>query len=443
MLPVSRFLSFINQHKLCKPSDKILVSVSGGRDSVVLAQLFNAAGFEFGIAHCNFGLRGYESDEDERFTQQLAAQLNAPFYSVRFDTEGYAKQHKLSIQMAARELRYDWFEQIRSEFDYRFIAIAHHASDTTETILLNLVRGTGIAGLHGILPKRDRLIRPLLFLSRPEISEIVEAERIAYREDSSNESSKYARNKIRLEVIPKLKELNAKLDDTFEANCKRFSQIEEFLNIQVAAIKAQIFEKKENAIQIALPALKKLRPLQLILFELFKPYGFAENVLDDLVHAWNGQPGKQFESDSHLIVLDRDRLLLTQKVEHLSTEVLFTAQEASISFNTTHLNLKISEITDAKIQTGPDMAFFDESLLQFPLKLRLWKRGDYFYPFGMDGKKKLSDFFTGLKIPITEKQNIPILENGNGDILWVVGYRSDNRYKVTSQTKKVITFEKH
>ncbi|WP_256013292.1 tRNA lysidine(34) synthetase TilS [Desertivirga xinjiangensis] len=444
MLPTSRFLSFVAQQKLFNPTDKVLLTVSGGRDSVLLCHLFNAARLDFGIAHCNFGLRSEESDADELFTKDLADSFKVPFYSVRFDTSDYAQSRSISTQMAARELRYNWFEEIRQTYGYQYIALAHHASDTTETVLLNLTRGTGIAGLHGILPKRDFLIRPLLFLSRDEISVIIESENIPYREDSSNLSSKYARNKIRLEVVPRLKDLNPGLDETFEANARRFIQVEDFLNTEVGKLRERLFiQISKTQFEIRLEDLKSLSPKQLLLYELFKPFGFSEAVLTDFAQSWESQPGKLFKSQTYTLLLDRNRVLLEKKSEqHHSSEILFDLKGNDVVFGSTRLIFDIREIGSTMISPLKDKAFFDFSLLQFPLKLRQWNIGDYFFPFGMKGKKKVSDLFRELKIPLTEKKNIPILENANGDILWVVGYRSDNRYKVSSQTKKVITFEK-
>ncbi|HEX8378402.1 MAG TPA: tRNA lysidine(34) synthetase TilS [Pedobacter sp.] len=439
MLPVDRFKSFITLHKLFNPSEKVLLAVSGGKDSVLMTHLFNDAGFNFGIAHCNFKLRADESEEDERFVKNLSLALGVPYYHTNFDTGKVAKANEVSIQMAARDLRYNWFETIRNNFDYDYIAVAHHQSDATETILLNLVRGTGIAGLHGILPKRDKLIRPLLFLNREEIDGIVNACQLPFREDSSNSATKYARNKLRLEVIPKLKELNPTIEDTFEKNSRKFKELEDFLNIQIETFRNDLFQPADNGkIRIKLEDLKKLNPQMLLLYELFKPYNFSETVLKDLTYAWDGQPGKVFESPTHRLLLDREFLILNKITETNSDETLIQQSETIVMWNNLRLTIAKIDLIDAEIVGGADQAFFDSELLQFPLKLRHWFKGDYFYPFGMKGKKKLSDFFTSLKIPLTEKNKIGILENGNGDILWVVGYRMDDRYKVTSHTKNLL-----
>jgi len=443
MFPTSRFLSFLSQHQLFNPDNKALLAVSGGRDSVLMVKLFNEAGLHFGIAHCNFGLRAAESEADEQFVEELAKNSGVPFYTVKFDTKAFAEEHRISIQMAARELRYEWLEAVRKQNNYECIALAHHASDVTETVLLNLTRGTGIAGLHGILPKRGNFIRPLLFLRRDEISEIISIENIPFREDSSNLSSKYARNKIRLEVIPKLKELNQQLDETFEKNSRRFGQLEEFLNRQVEGLRSQLFKSAEDGrLEIELLSLQQLAPLELLMFELFKPYNFSETVLNDLIASWHGQPGKVFESRTHLIVLDRGKLLVEEKNANKLKDLLWDKGISDLSYNKHAFKASISDISTIVIDKNSNKAFFDENLLQYPLKLRQWNEGDYFFPFGMKGRKKLSDFLRELKIPVTQKKRTLLLVNGNGDVLWVIGYRTDNRYKVSPDTKKVITFEK-
>lgn len=435
-------MSFIELNKLFNPADKVLLAVSGGKDSVLMTHLFNEAHFTFGIAHCNFKLRGDESDGDEIFTRNLAGQFNVPFFTTSFNTEVLARQYKMSVQMVARQLRYDWFEQIRAENEYDYIALAHHQNDTVETVLLNLVRGTGIAGLHGILPKRGKLIRPLLFLGREEIDTLILENKYAYREDRSNSSVKYARNKLRIEVIPKLKELNPHLEETFETNSRRFKELEDFLTFQTEQLRTKNFLVLPSGdIHIRLDDLRQLEPKSLLLYELFKTYNFSEPVLNDLMQSWDGQAGKIFESPTHSLLLDRNSLILTTLKTNETLETLIFKGEKKASWEDSNFNIQEVQTSEFKSSFTKEASFFDEEMLQFPLKLRQWKKGDYFHPFGMKGKKKLSDFFTGLKIPLTEKKHIPVLENGNGDILWVAGYRSDERYKVTEQTKKVIIFE--
>lgn len=441
MLPVERFQSFIEEQQLFKSGDKVLAAVSGGRDSVLMALLLHAVKADFGIAHCNFHLRGTESKEDELFCRRLAESLDVPFFKVDFDTAAYADKYKVSTQMAARELRYNWFEEIRDRYGYSCIALAHHQNDSVETVLLNLVRGTGISGLHGILPKRGRLIRPLLFLTREEIDQIIEGNQISCREDSSNQSEKYARNKLRLKVIPQLKMLNPSLEETFRQNSARFAALEAFLEEKVQELRKQLFVQKENVYEIDLQKLKTVKPLNILLYELFKPFGFSESVTGDLIRSWGGQPGKIFDSPSHQILLDRDKLFLYPAEAEKREETEIHPSEGSVRWKSYKIGVKETSILDFKPEKSPKTAYFDAALLHFPLKIRSWKAGDYFYPFGMSGRKKISDFFTAEKVPLNQKNNIPILTDSSGDILWVCGYRSDGRYKITSRTRKVIIFE--
>jgi tRNA(Ile)-lysidine synthase len=291
MLPLKGFTEFIEHHGLFSRDSKILAAVSGGMDSVLMVHLLKAAGFSFGIAHCNFQLRGDESLRDQEFCNHLAEKLRVPFHSVSFDTSKYAADEKISTQMAARQLRYQWFEEVRQQSGYDLIALAHHQNDAIETILLNLTRGTGIAGIHGILPKNGALVRPLLFLSREEIEAIINDNDMAYVEDSSNASTKYARNKLRLEVIPKLKELNPALEETFEKNLQRFRDLEVLLELQVEQLKGKLFEFQDDDVHIALEEIKKLEPQRLLLFKLLQEYGVNETIVDDLIQSLDKHPG--------------------------------------------------------------------------------------------------------------------------------------------------------
>ncbi|RZL33215.1 MAG: tRNA lysidine(34) synthetase TilS, partial [Pedobacter sp.] len=276
MLPLKQFQDFINQHQLFLKGNKILLAVSGGKDSVLMLHLFKAIGVNIGVAHCNFNLRGDEAQRDENFVKMLAASLDLPFYITHFETKKYAAENKISTQMAARDLRYNWFEEIRVKEGFDYVALAHHQNDTVETMLINLTRGTGISGIHGILSNRGNLIRPLLFLNRQEIDEFIENNHLDYIEDSSNQSASYTRNKIRLKVIPHLKEINPDLEKTFTENAARFAEVETFLNVQVQKLSAKILNKKADGIYIPLDEISRLNPQKLLLFELLKPYGFTE-----------------------------------------------------------------------------------------------------------------------------------------------------------------------
>ncbi|MFI5162489.1 MAG: tRNA lysidine(34) synthetase TilS [Sphingobacteriales bacterium] len=439
MLPIKRFQDFIEQNKLFGPTDKILAAVSGGMDSVLMARLLKAAGFNFGIAHCNFQLRGDEADADEAFVYSLVSELDVPIHSIKFDTKKHAADRKISIQMAARDLRYQWFREISQQYGYDAIALAHHQNDAIETILLNLTRGTGIAGMHGILPQNGNLVRPLLFLTRDEIADIIKTEHFKYVEDSSNSSTKYARNKLRLEVIPKLKELNPALEDTFEHNLKHFRGLEILLEEKLIGLRKDMFTFHNDEIHIPIGDIKKLNPQQLLLFGLLQEYGFNETTINDLISALDKHSGRVFESTGYTLVVDRQNLILSKK-QNEPTAIKISISDHEAHYGPYKLNF-LHDDSPLIIKDNPLAASVDTEMLIYPLTVRSWQQSDYFYPLGMKLKKKLSDFFIGQKVPLNEKKQIPLLVNGNGDIIWIGGYRPDNRYKVSAKTKKVTIFE--
>ncbi|MBB2149653.1 tRNA lysidine(34) synthetase TilS [Pedobacter gandavensis] len=442
MLPLHNFKAYIQQNTLFSTDDQILLAVSGGRDSVLMAHLFKLAGYQFGIAHCNFNLRGEESVRDEHFVKMLAATLEVPVYVKHFETKAYASSHKISIQMAARDLRYQWFEELSTAEGYAYIALAQHQDDAIETVLLNLTRGTGIAGLHGILPKRGKLIRPLLFLTRVEINALVEKEKIDYVEDSSNLSANYARNKIRLKVIPPLKEINASLELTFQQNIQRFADTEQVLQQVVAELRSAMFRTEHDGLYLSIEKVKSLNPQKLLMFELLKPYHFSEAVIADLIQALDKQSGISFFSTTHQLTLNREELIISPlKKEESGQHLLWHPTEETIemphgSISSKRLS-KAEFDTNYQIERDPNKAYLDADQLIYPLILRSRQPGDRFKPFGMKHYKKLSDFFIDEKIPVTRKDAVPILLNGNGEVIWVAGMRQDNRYKIGAATKNI------
>ena len=440
MLPVKKFTDFIEQNTLFAPGSKVLAAVSGGMDSVVMAHLLKAAGFNFSIAHCNFQLRGDEAIADQEFCNNLAQQLRVQFHTINFNTSAYGAEKKISIQMAARELRYQWFEQIKQQHGYDVIALAHHQNDTIETILLNLTRGTGIAGLHGILPKNGSLVRPLLFLSRDEIQAIIQQNHLNYVEDSSNASTKYARNKIRHEVIPKLKELNPALESTFENNLQHFRNLETLLELRLAELRKELFITHEDEIHLSINAVKELNPKRLLLFKLLQEYGFNETSIDDLIASLDKHSGRVFESTGFTLILDREKLIITPKASGQLYSVVINEGDKEVNFGNYKLNL-LHDDSALIIKDNPMAVSVDSALLVYPLTLRAWQQSDYFYPLGMKTRKKLSDFFIQQKIPLHEKSKIPLLVNGNGDVMWIGGQRLSDLYKVNDNTKKVTIFE--
>lgn len=434
------FKTYIAKHNLCAPSDRIVIAVSGGKDSMLMAYLFIQAGYSCILAHCNFHLRAEASDMDEALVVDFAKQYNTPCLVAHFDTELYAKTHKISTQMAARELRYRWFEEIRLEQHAQVIAVAQHQNDHVETLLLNLTRVTGLQGLQGILPKREKIIRPILFLSANEVAAAVQAAHIPYRDDQSNFSNKYARNKIRLEIIPKFKEIQPDFEEVLTRSISHFQESYALLNYFVNPLRKQLFqEEAKGQLRIDKIALAAYLPVQGLLFELFKPYGFSAEVLDDLKRCWNQESGRLFESTTHKLLLDRESLWLAERVADSMESRTINLDDKLIAFGGYQFTLATT--ADCSVEPSSYSIKVDLARLQFPLLLRFWQEGDYFIPLGMQGKKKLSDFFIGQKLNLFEKAAVPILVNGNGEIIWLVGHRLDNRYKITEKTQKVFTLD--
>ncbi len=436
---LTQFNDFIIENNLLAKGDKVLLAVSGGKDSVLMAKLFKLAGYNFGIAHCNFGLRGDESLRDQNFVKALANELQVPFYFINFNTQTYAITHKVSIQMAARNLRYQFFEQVRQQYGYQKIAIAHHQNDAIETVLINLVRGTGIAGLHGISQNRGNIVRPLLCFTSDEIAQIVKQNNFTYVEDSSNASTKYMRNRIRLAVIPELKKLNPSLETTFKNNLNYFSQLEDFLNSEVEKTRNQLFVYYQNSISVGVNQLKALLPL--IIFELLKPFGFNRTTITDIIGVLEKHSGRQFLSSTHQLVLDRENIVIKPIPINPATEIKIEASDSEVFFMEKRFLQSVLNQTPTHLKTNLNTLFVDADKLIYPLILRNWQKGDVFIPFGMNGEKKISDFFINQKLSIFQKAETPILVNGNGQIIWVCGLRSDDRFKISAQTKKVITIE--
>ncbi len=446
---LSQFENFIQQHHLHKAREKILVAVSGGLDSSVLARLCFEAGFKFAIAHCNFSLRGEESDLDEAFARNMAQNFKVKFYSKRFDTLTFAAAQKVSVQMAARELRYDWFGEISKKEGYEVVFLAHHKNDCSETMLINLIRGTGISGLCGIPLKRGKIVRPLLFASREELSAYAAEKKITYREDSSNASDDYLRNKIRHQLMPLLEELNPGLLDSLDATARHLSAVNQVFNRAMYTALKGLIKKNE----IVSSELLGLHPTELFLYELLKPYGFNEAVCSSILLSLKRKgSGQQFFSATHRIVKDRKRLILSPGTENGSdrkkedgTEFCIASDQKKI-LKPIALSIQKKRRASLKSRTSfviprvSSMAFLDNDKLKFPLSLRKWKAGDAFVPLGMKTRKKLSDFFTDNKFSLPEKENTWLLVSDK-DIVWVVGRRIDERYKVTSATKVIRIFK--
>lgn len=438
MLPLQSFRSFISQHQLFNPGQRILLAVSGGKDSVLMVHLFKLAGFQFGIAHCNFNLRAEESQRDEAFVKLLAANLEVPFYVTHFNTKAYAKANRCSTQMAARDLRYQWFEEVRLKEGYDLIALAQHQNDAMETLLINLTRGTGISGLHGIAPLHGKLIRPLLFLTRSDIEQLIDRENIDYVEDSSNLSDHYARNKIRLKVIPALKAINPSLETTFFQNIQRFQDAEAVIQLTIEGIRAKIVRESNTGVLIAIADIKALQPQKLLTYELLKPYSFSESLVLEVLSALEKQSGTSFYSNTHRITLDRQDLLITAIAENAIANMLVHPSDEQVHLPHADIQIRYQEGNDF---SSDGRAYIDAEKLIFPLIVRSRQPGDVFMPMGMKTFKKLSNFLVDEKVPLPEKDKIPLIINGNGAIIWVAGMRQDDRFKVQPTTKKVAIFE--
>jgi len=437
---IQSFQSYLKKEKLIKSSDTVLLTVSGGVDSVVLCELFQQSKIKFAIAHCNFQLRGKESEGDELFVEALAEKYNVPFHTIAFETSSYAKKHKLSIQVAARDLRYAWFEEIRQQFNYTRIATAHHQDDSIETFFINLIRGTGIKGLHGILPIQEKLIRPLLFANKIEIIAFAKKNKLKHREDSSNASDKYVRNKIRHSLIPLLNEINKSASSNIITTIENLKSVEAVYQKRIDKKRSSLVNEEIGVVKISISKLKKLKPIEPYLFEFLYPLGFSSIVVDEIIASLSSESGKQFFSETHRLVKDRDFLLIEEvatKNVGLDTRFKILKSTKELPYWNQILVFKSIKRT-AKLQlvNPATIAQFDFEKLVFPLTLRKWEKGDVFYPIGMKGKKKLSDYFIDKKLSLLEKDNSWVLES-NGQIIWVVGQRMDDRYKITATTKKI------
>lgn len=433
---MDQFLNFVAKEYLFQPEDRILLAVSGGMDSVVMAELFHRAGFTFAIAHCNFQLRGDESDRDELFVRSLAAKHGVPFFVEHYNTNSFARKNKLSIQVAARNLRYDWFEKLLSEEGYDYIATAHHLDDQVETFLINMARGTGIAGLHGILPKQGRVIRPMLFASRMDIEKFAKENNIGFVEDSSNASDKYTRNRIRHRIIPQFEKINPSFHQNILETIGKIRDVESVYNEIVSNEKKRLLFNKGGVTKVPIGQLKQLVPLQTWAFEILSEFGFTLAVVRDIIEALDGQAGKKFFSATHQLVKDRD-LLIISPIQTEKKQVQYEVYPVPADDLPIRLIISEQDWPGPGMSTDPFTALVDRDKISFPLTIRKWRRGDYFFPLGMKNKKKLSDFFIDLKYSLHEKDNTWLLCSGK-EIVWVIGARLDDRFKVTEQTRRII-----
>jgi tRNA(Ile)-lysidine synthase len=429
------FIKYIEANNLIARNEKILGAISGGIDSMVLAALLLRCGYLSGIAHCNFCLRGKESDKDEELVRRYAAKNKVPFFSVRFNTKDLSREKGISIEMAARELRYAWFERTREENGFDKVAVAHNLNDNIETFILNLVRGTGIAGLTGMNPLSGTIIRPLLFSSRKSIEQYCSENKILYREDRSNADTKFIRNKIRHKIIPVLKEINPSIESTINETAERMTDTYAILSACISGIRESVITKDHECAIVKIEKLKPYLENKTMVYEIFKPYGICGNIMD-LINIVNGKTGGQIFTDTHRIVRDRDNLHITELSSSGDETYIYRnlAELKKCPFLDVGIN---SDMTGFVIPADPSFAVLDFKKVKFPVVLRRWTKGDIFYPFGMTGKKKLSDYFVDRKFSRLKKEKTFIMESG-GKIAWIVGERIDNRFRINNMTKKAL-----
>ena len=435
------FTKYIDDNKLFTLTEKILLGVSGGIDSMVLCDLFLKSGFNFGIAHCNFQLRYDESDGDEQLVKNYANKHNIPFHTISFDTKTYAHNNSISTQMAARDLRYKWFNELINIYNYDKIAVAHHADDKIETFFINLTRGTGLNGLCGMPVRNQLLVRPLLFASRCDIQAYVSENNISYREDSSNKSNKYTRNRIRNNIIPEFEKISTVFKQTMLTNIEHLQSIQNYIIDNIKKLKHDICFKQAEQEYICIDKLKLLPHRNLLLYYILQEYGFKNDTIKQIETTLDAISGKKFCSHTHILIKDRKYFILSP-IPAENDNIQYTINESDIEINNP-LSLQFKQVeknNSFELVKKTNVSQFDFDKLKFPLILRKWQVGDNFIPFGMKGRKKLSDYFSDNKYSLFDKEKQWLLISDN-DIIWVVGKRIDNRFRVDDNTKTVYQIE--
>ena len=431
-----RFLEYSEKEKLFGRGSKILLAVSGGIDSMVMAWLFREAGIEHSIAHCNFSLRGAESDGDEEFVAAWARTNGIPFFSTWFDTLTYAGMHKVSVQMAARDLRYEWFRTLVRSGGFDAVAVAHNLNDNAETFLINLVRGTGLTGLTGMSPRTGDVIRPLLFATREEIASFASAQGIGYREDSSNAETKYTRNRIRHRVIPELEKVNPGVLSAISETMKHLSSTSAIMDVYLSQLGSRIFRSSGETTEADISSLTSLNPPEPHIFELFRPYGLSPKQTGEVMALLVAGTGKSVYTSTHRLLNNRGMIIISPRIADVPEEYSFNTID-EIRISGLFSDLRITEPTDEALPATHLTASLDLKRISFPVTVRHWKPGDRFMPLGMKRLKKISDFLIDLKIPVTKKEKVLLLLSGS-EVMWVMGYRIDDRYRVTPRTERIL-----
>jgi tRNA(Ile)-lysidine synthase len=439
MTLLNNFQQYISHHNLFTKDYHLLLAVSGGVDSVVLVHFCHQAGYKFSIAHCNFQLRGEESERDEAFVKSLAEQFKVKVFVQKFNTNEFALENKLSIQEAARQLRYDWFDELLSTAGYQLSTLltAHHLDDSIETSAMHFFRGTGISGLRGMLPKQGAIVRPLLFATKQSILEFAKDQQLQWVEDSSNESSKYTRNFFRNEVLPMIEQVYPEVKQNLARNLQRFAETEELYLQAVQLHKKKLLEKKGNEIHIPVLKLRKAEPLHSIVYEIIKDFHFTAAQTDDIIALLDAENSKYAQSATHRIIKNRNWLIIAPLEPAIAENILIENDLSTVNYSGGKIEIKKLSIINYQLSNSAFIATLDAEKIEFPLLLRKWKAGDYFYPLGMKKKKKVARFLIDQKLSKTEKENSWVLES-NQKILWIVGQRIDDKFKILPSTKHIL-----
>ncbi|MBR5105836.1 MAG: tRNA lysidine(34) synthetase TilS [Alistipes sp.] len=439
------FEKYVERHELFSHEDKILLAVSGGVDSMVMLSVFVRLGYNIGVAHCNFGLRGEESDADTTMVLEECAKLGIVCHSERFDTLGEMERTGDSMEMTARRQRYAWFNELCRTEGYKVIAVAHHSNDSIETFFINLLRGTGLRGLTGINRQYGKVVRPLLYASRKDILEYAKQNHIPYREDSSNLSTKYLRNKIRLGLLPMLQEINPRFNALMRGNLYRLNNAQQFIDAAIDNIRESAVQSENGIDTINVSAISEIYPRDFVIYELLNStYGFKGDVVEELNKALKkGVTDRRFYARDYVAYLDRGNILVTKIEEEDDCEVLVEADDMRSYCGNSVLYYEHTDIDNVNEYHLPsDVALLDEAKLQYPLRLRRWREGDTFVPFGMAGHKKVGDYLTNQKVSIVERKRQFVLLSGD-DIVWVVGRRTDERYRIGNKTENILKITKY
>ncbi len=432
------FLKYIEKHNLCRPEEKILVAVSGGVDSVVMLHLLHRSGYRLAAAHCNFQLRAEESDGDERFVRKLTEQYQIPIFVKRCDTQAYAEKEKISIEMAARQLRYSWFAEIMEKYQFLKLSIGHNKGDDAETFFIKLLRGSGLSGLKGILAKRENIIRPLLFASRKEILAYAKEHQLSFREDSSNSSNDYLRNRIRHRLLPFYEKEFPGATKALAESLEKLKTTETIFRQLLEEKKNQFFHRAGNEINIDKSAIRHLEPKESWLFFLLEDFGFNHSTIDDFCQTLEAsQTGQMFHADNYTLLNDSSKLIIKKNDVASEKEPFINDLTGSVDEPLHLIFEQFPNHPDFLFVSDKTVAYFDADKLSLPLKLRHWQTGDRFVPFGMRGSKLLSDFFADEKANRFERENLWLLLSGK-KIIWITGYRSSNDFRVTDKTINIL-----